>query len=142
MMKYKVGPIYECVLVFFPLKILKEKIMKCYWLLLLNCNFDLLNAMFVKASIFFWTRHTFIMIKKHNDPNNTFLPLKGPFWKSGLDYDSLSVYALDGYYISFQIWTSVYQTLLYELKPLALNYFFYAMELVQCFLAQLHIFSN
>lgn len=43
---------------------------------ILNCNFDLLNAIFMMGNIFFQTQHTLIMIKNHAAPNNNCLLLK------------------------------------------------------------------
>jgi hypothetical protein len=43
---------------------------------ILNRHFDLLNAIFVKASIFFRNLHPQIRLKIHAGPNNNNLPLK------------------------------------------------------------------
>jgi hypothetical protein len=39
-------------------------------------HFELLNAILMKTSIFFWNQHTLIMFKNHAGPNNNYLPLK------------------------------------------------------------------
>jgi hypothetical protein len=43
---------------------------------ILNRHFDLLNAIFMKASIFFQNLHPQIRLKIHAGPNNNDLPLE------------------------------------------------------------------
>lgn len=60
---------------FFPIEeALREKF-KDWLSAILHRHFDLLNAIFMKANIFFQTQHILIMIKNHAGPNNNYLPL-------------------------------------------------------------------
>lgn len=68
MMTYHAGPIHKFVSLFFP----TEETLKKHLTAILNRNFDIFNAIFMKTSIFIWNQHTLIMFENYAGPNNIY----------------------------------------------------------------------